>query len=144
MVMGIRHVLLFVLTAALGISGIAAAAHLGRPWQLAEVIYDLGIALLIIAVIELLLFRVLRELSARKTEMEKIAAELEASNERSRRTMVALDQSMRDIKLDNVFTTLHKMDALITQKLDDIAKAITKVQPPSPGPSPPNPTHSKP
>ena len=139
-----KNVLLFLVTAGLGVCGIVAAVLLGKPWQLADVVYDLAIALLTIAVVELLIVRVLRELAARKTEIERLTAALEASTERSNRRMEAIDQSMRDVKLDNVFTTLHKMDQLLTLKLKEIAEAIAKSQPRSPGPQPPGPSGAKP
>jgi len=116
--------LLFFGTAILGAGAIALAVRIGKPWQITEVIYDLGVALLTVALVELLILRVLHALAARRTALEQMMAELAESAERSKRQMEAIDQSMRDIKLDNVASTLRKIDEIQSIKLEEIHRAV--------------------
>lgn len=115
---------LFIVTFILGVGSIALAVRLGKIWEIADVVYDLGVAVLTVALVELLIFRVLRELAARRTALEKLSQELRDLDERHKKQMETFDHAMKDIKLDNVFTTLHKMDEILTLKLEEIHRVV--------------------
>lgn len=112
-----------VLVLVLGLGAVGLSVVLGKDLVLHEVVYEFGVVLLTIALIEQMLVRIIRRLMARQTELERLSAELDESSKRSHEKLEEIGNRLNDIKLDNIFTTIHKMDQLMGDKLEQIHRA---------------------
>lgn len=112
-----------VLVLVLGLGAIGLSAMLGKNLVLHEVVYEFGVVLLMIVLIEQMLVRIIRRLMERQTQLERLSTELDESSKRSREKLEEIGNRLNDIKLDNIFTTIHKMDQLMGDKLEQIHRA---------------------
>ena len=92
-----------ILTVALGVAFILAARRMGKAWSLGEILYDVGVAGITVAIVELLFLRVLGALGARKTKLEKLWDELKESREYWNKKGAELEQTIGGHQIDAIF-----------------------------------------
>jgi hypothetical protein len=106
--------------------------YLHKPWNAGELVYDIGIAAITVAVLEILLLGSIRRLALRKTELDKFMLNLEKSSREFQERAREIGQQVNDIKLDNTQSTVHLIEQVVltTQrelnklqiKFDDLAR----------------------
>lgn len=112
-----RSVLLLLV---LGLVAIGLSAVLGRGFVFQEFVYEIGVVLLSIALIEQVLVRLVRRLAERESELARLSAELDESSKRSRERLEEFTRQLDGIKLDHILTSIRTMDDLTRAKLEMI------------------------
>jgi hypothetical protein len=115
------------LLALLGVAVICIARYAGRPLSPGELIYDLGVAIFTVALIDLFLLRLVAAISSRQTEMEKIAQELRILDANAEKRLVEWDKRFKQLKVDVLQNSVDRISGNVdaaNTKLDAIFRKI--------------------
>jgi hypothetical protein len=105
-----------------------------KHWSTGELMYDIGIAAITVAVLEILLLGSIRKLTLRKTQWDRLMFDLEESGKQFDKRALEINQQLNDIKLTNTQNTVHVIESttfaiqselsFVRAKLDEIQKRL--------------------
>lgn len=112
----------FIVVVIIGVATIALSVPLGKKWNPGEMVPDLGVAVITVALIELLVLRVLRQLALRRTklelETERMLKDIEQFRLKLEKDAREWEEKMHNFTLESIESKLD----IVKDELDYLTK----------------------